>query len=320
VLGPAHGGQHVADGRDQGPRIAATGSRAAQQEHRLTDLGPLEEALAALEDVGHADVGQRRLVDLGLGVDPEQHRHLGRRHPGVDQGLALRGHCSGLGGLVGVLGEGRLAGVGALTEQPQTRQPLALGGLTDQPVGQPDDLGGRSVVPFELDHGRVGVAVGEAQQVVGVGPGERVDGLVRVADDADLGPPTQPGVEQPLLQRVDVLVLVDDEVAVLRPHLPGHRRVLLDRVGGDQQEVLEVQGPVPLLGRLVAGVHRGHGSRLEGRLPAGRLRAGRVVVRRGQRGLGPLDLTGQVTQAGAVGGQPGPGGSRGHQAELVLDQ
>src|SRR5688572_14460509 len=75
-----------------------------------------------------------------------------------------------------------------------------------------------------------------------------------------------------------------------------------------------------LLGRLVARVHRGDGGSLEGRLPPRRLRTRRIVVGCGQRRLGPFDLAGQVTQAGAVGGQPRTGGGGGHQAQFVLHE
>ena len=210
--------------------------------------------------------------------------------------------------------------LGALTQQPQAGQALAGRRLADELVGQADHLGRGPVVALELDHLGVAVAVGEAQQVLGVGAGEGVDGLVRVADHAHLGPATEPGVEQPLLQRVDVLVLVDDEVPVLGADLAGDVPVLLDGVGGDQQQVLEVQRPVAGLGLLVALVDRGHRSGVEGQVAAGGSSAGRVVVGGGQRRLGPLDLAGQVAQAGAVGGEPVAGGRAGDDPQLVLDE
>ena len=75
---------------------------------------------------------------------------------------------------------------------------------------------------------RLGVPVGEAEQMVGRGAGERVDRLVVVADDADVVAVAEPPVEQRRLQRVHVLVLVDRErvepFADRRRPRPGTRR------------------------------------------------------------------------------------------------
>ena len=51
-------------------------SRPAQQQPRLTDLGTVEEPLAAAQDVRHPHIGKRLLVHLGLRVDAEQHGDL----------------------------------------------------------------------------------------------------------------------------------------------------------------------------------------------------------------------------------------------------
>ncbi len=73
------------------------------------------------------------------------------------------------------------------------------------------------------------------------GPGERVDGLVGVADDGQVVAVAQPGRKHALLQRGDVLVLVDDEAAVAIAELLGHGGVVLDRGRGVQQQVIEVE-------------------------------------------------------------------------------
>ena len=84
------------------------------------------------------------------------------------------------------------------------------------------------------------MAGAEAEEVLGRGTGERVDGLGRVADDAQVVALPQPRVEQGLLQPVDVLVLVDDEVAVLAARRPGDLVVLPQDADHEQQDVLEV--------------------------------------------------------------------------------
>ena len=57
-------------------RPAARARRAAQQQPGLADLRPVEEALAAAQQVGHPGVGERLLVGLGLAVGAEQHGDL----------------------------------------------------------------------------------------------------------------------------------------------------------------------------------------------------------------------------------------------------
>jgi hypothetical protein len=69
---------------------------------------------------------------------------------------------------------------------------VAAGGLGDDLVGEPDDLRRGPVVAHQPDLGRPGEALAEAEQVVRRGPGEAVDRLLRVADDAQVvAPPSQ---------------------------------------------------------------------------------------------------------------------------------
>ena len=78
---------------------------AAQQRRALLDLGAVEEPLEPAHDVRDAGAGQRLLVRLRLGVDPEQHRDVTRRRAGRDERSDRGGDAVGLGRLVGVLGE-----------------------------------------------------------------------------------------------------------------------------------------------------------------------------------------------------------------------
>ena len=71
-------------------------------------------------------------------------------------------------------------------------------------------------------------------------PGEGVDRLLGIADDAQAVSPAHPGLEQPVLQRVDVLELVDHEVAVTRVDLVRDEAVLLDQPRHQQQQILEI--------------------------------------------------------------------------------
>ena len=100
--------------------------------------------------------------------------------------------------------------------------------------------------------------LGEAEEMLGAGPGERVDGLGRVADHADVVALPHPQVEQPLLERVDVLVLVDDEVAVLLAHRAGDVVALAEDPHRHEQDVLEVDDPAVGLDLLVGLEQPGH--------------------------------------------------------------
>ena len=174
----------------------------------------------------------------------------------------------------------------ALADQVQlaARHPAARGG--DDAVGQRHHLRGGPVVTLEPHHRGVGEPARKVQQVARCGAGERVDGLVGVADDREVVALPQPGVEHTLLQRCDVLVFVDDETAVAVAELLRDRGVVLDRGGGVQQQVVEVQQRHPVaagLERLVPGVDRGDLACVERDVTPGLRDRGGVVLRTDQR-------------------------------------
>lgn len=113
----------------------------AQQHPGLADLGTLEEALGAAQLVGHAGVGERLLVDLGLRVHPVQHGDLAGAHALVHQLADPPGGALGLGGLVRVLGVDRLGAGLALRDQLQAVLGGLAAGLGQQPVGEVHHLG-----------------------------------------------------------------------------------------------------------------------------------------------------------------------------------
>jgi hypothetical protein len=313
--GQADAAQDVVDLGGEGLAGGGTG-RAAQQHDRLADLGAFEEPLGAAQHVRDLRLGQGLLVRLRLGVDPEQHGDLARRNPLVEQLPDGPGHSGGLGGLVVVLGEGRLGPVGPLGDQLQAVRRPALG---DHQVGQVDDLRGGAVVADELDDGGVRMLHPEPGQVARAGAGEGVDRLVGVADHAEVVAAAEPGVEQQLLQRVDVLVLVDHEVAVLLPDLRRHLLVLGHHGRGQLQDGLEVDevalAPDPLVGLVDAAELLGRD-----RWRAVVLRGGRhVVLRADLRDLGPLHLGGDVAQLRALGGEPQAAARLTQDGQLGLD-
>ena len=78
--------------------------------------------------------------------------------------------------------------------------------------GHRHDLGGAAVVLVEADDLGPAQQLGQAGEQRGVGAVEPVDGLVRVADDEEVGIVGEHGGEEAELGGVDVLHLVDEEV------------------------------------------------------------------------------------------------------------
>ena len=204
-----------------------------------------------------------------------------------------------------MLGEVGLRAGRALPLEAQPRPGGAPPGRPDDGVRRRDDLRGGAVVAHEAHDRRLGEDAREVEQVGRAGAGERVDRLVGVADHGEVVAPAEPGPQQAVLGRGDVLELVDHEAAVALVELVGHLRVLLERRGRVEQQVVEVELLGAVLERLVGLVDLRDlldRARDVAGGPAGRLR---VVVRGHERGLGPLDLAGEVAQRLAGGRRPG---------------
>ena len=213
----------------------------------LAHLRPVEEPGGAPDDVGDAAACQRLLVGLGLRVDAEQDGDLAGLAAVGAEPQDPGGDRLGLGDLVGMClerhrGTGRLLGAQGDT---------LAGRACEDRVGGVDDLGRRAVVADQLDRRGAGEPGREVAQEVGVGPGEGVDRLRRVADDADLVTATEPQVEQGGLDRRDVLELVDDEPLVLLADLRGDALVLGEHACGQQQDVFHVHPALIALDLLV---------------------------------------------------------------------
>ena len=304
-------------------RKVVTRRRGPDGRHGRAHVRTLEEALPAPHLVRDLEIGQRLLVRLGLGVDAIEHRDLGRPHTVTNQALHGPRDTGGLRHLVVVLDERRRRPRRTLTHQLQAGAGDTATRGPDDLIGQFDNLGRGAVVPLEPDHGGLREATGEVQEVLRGGPGEGVDGLVRVTDHREIVPLAHPCIEHALLQRRDVLVFVDHEAAVALAELLCHRRAGLERGRGVQQEIVEIEQDgvgIPVLELLVPLVHRGHPVRVRRRVPAQPRHRGGVVLRGDQGGLGPLDLPGEVPDAVRRG--RGSGGRRrlADHAELVVEQ
>ena len=326
LLAPALPGQDgarvLAEVAGEGGLLGAGGPQ--DDRHGTLDLLTLEEALAAAHEV--ADLGSRQglLEDLGLGVGAVQDRDLAQGDPGGLQAAHLGDGALGLGDVVVVGLEAHGGAAGPLGDQldgacgqVQAAAPAPRAG--EDPVGQGDDLRGGAVVAAQAHGARALVAGGEAGEERWGGAGEGVDGLGDVPDDAQLAAPSQPQVQQALLERGDVLVLVDDEVLVLAAHLGGDVLAVQEDPDGQQEHVLEVDDAALALGLLVEGQDLGDRGRL---LPGHAGAAGGdgglgVVLGQGHGDLGPLDLGGQVPHGGPVGGQAQAAGGGTDQGRLV---
>ena len=136
----------------RGQRVVGRGGAggAAQQHDGLAYLRTFEEALGAAQHVGDAGLGERLLVRLRLGVDPEQHGDLAGRHAAVEQLLdrpATPAASAGSSSYSAKTGSGP-SGRWATSASRCGDRALAM-----HPVGQVDDLGGGPVVANQLDHG-----------------------------------------------------------------------------------------------------------------------------------------------------------------------
>ena len=186
--------------------------------------------------LAHYLVGDARPVkglDQGdaLAAQPVQHRKVGKaadlRVTGVgvpDAARIAREHACPAHHLLDAVHDGlRFGPVGGDGQHGQLDR---RGEVGDQPlrfgvgvVG--DDLPrrvqqrlGRAIALAQMDRDRAGKVGGELAEEAVVGPAKAVDGLVRVADDADIGPARgQP--PQPLhLGEVDILIFVHREPVI----------------------------------------------------------------------------------------------------------
>ena len=240
----------------------------------VADLAALVEAHPADDLVGLPGPDEHLLEHPRLRVGPVEDRHVRGAAPAVDQRVDLLGDEAGLVALVvGDVPDDPLAVAGV---RPQ---PLGLAALVvaDHRVGGVQDGLGRAVVLLEQDRGGVREVLLEVQDVADVGAPERVDRLVRVTHDHELGrldplggQPVAGGgqrlvhlvgaelVDQRVLRVVGVLVLVDEDVTepatVGLPHLGEG----LEQVHGHHDQVVEVErvrlAQPPLVERVRRGV------------------------------------------------------------------
>ncbi len=142
------------------------------------------------------------------------------------------------------------------TPRPVLRPEVLLLALLvdgDDGVGGVEDGLGGAVVLLQVDDAGVRVVALEVEDVAQVGGAPGVDGLVGVADDADVAVPAGELADEHVLDDVGVLELVDQDVQVALLVLVAARpRGSRKRQHRLHQQVVEVEGVVLGQQRLVA--------------------------------------------------------------------
>ena len=191
-------GEHLDAGLGAVADAAARGVQDAAQAHhvvrvgdhpqvgeRVADLAPLVEAHAADHLVRQPDADEHFLEHPGLRVGAVEDRDVGRRDGVLVVELVdLLGDPRGL--VVLVLGDVALDLLARSGLGPQVLR-LAVRIAGDDRVGRGQDRLGRAVVLLQQDRGRVRVVALELEDVADRRAAERVDRLVGVADDGQLG-------------------------------------------------------------------------------------------------------------------------------------
>ena len=255
LVGQAQRSQHIAH-RVGEPALDRSDGCTAKRHDGLPHLGQVEEPLAAEHRGGEAGIRQCG-HELGrLGVRAVQHGDP----PRVDaRGHLLRDPCCDAPRLVLVVVErgdrGRLGGTGTGARCHEVKR---TGPIAHEIVRDGEDRGIRPVIRLQAHEDGIVEAVLEVQEEPSLRARERVDGLTRIADHADIPPVAEPQLEQAMLQGRDVLELVHGEVPVLLMDSARDVRLGFEHAGAREQHVFEVQLPALVLELLVRALQIGH--------------------------------------------------------------
>ena len=80
--------------------------------------------------------------------------------------------------------------------------------MRDQPGRDGEDVSGRAIIALQPDDGRAGKIMFESQDIVDLGASPTVDGLIVVADAADVPVHLRQQPEPQVLHDIGVLILV----------------------------------------------------------------------------------------------------------------
>jgi hypothetical protein len=134
---------------------------------------------------------------------------------------------------------------------------LALEIPGDQGRGDLEDGFRGAVVLFELHDLGVGIVFFEFENVFDVGAAPGVDGLIGIADDADVAVAKGKRVGEEILRVVGVLIFVDENVLESLLKLGEHVGMIAQRQDRAKEQVVEIQRVVLLQEILIFLVHAG---------------------------------------------------------------
>ncbi len=220
---------------------------------QVLDFPPLVEAGAPHQPIRNATADERLLEGAGLGVGAVHDGEGSRRvRIAFRQGLHLVRHEGCL--LLFVVGLVHHHPRAALVLRPELLL-LALAVDADDVVGRIEDGLGGAIVLLQVDDPGLGEIPLEVENVAQVGRPPGVDGLVGVAHHADIPVAAGELAGQHVLGDVGILELVDVDVQVALGVLVENVAVVAKQLDGLHQEVIEIDGVVPLQCLLIALVH-----------------------------------------------------------------
>ena len=156
------------------------------------------------------------------------------------------------GGLVALV-EGAVEGdFFALAGLGPQRLFLAAAVVGDDLIGGVEYVGGRAVVLFQFDHFGVGKIFFKIEDIADVRPAPAVDGLIVVANHAEIALLAREQAHQFVLRGVGVLILVHQYVVKAVSIIVEHRRLAGQQFQRFEQQIVKVEGVVAAQAILIA--------------------------------------------------------------------
>ena len=242
-----HGGERVdgsfsdaARGRIDHPEqgdIVVRKNRQARVGERVLHLGALVKREAAQHAIAHAARAHRLFKRARLRVRAVEHGNVNGRVFAMKDADRV-GNVLGLGFRVAPFKKRQIVSRGAgrleiFSETPAVVRDDARGGV--------ENFLRRAVILFQANDARAGIILVKAENVADIGAAPAVDGLILVADDAQVARLVYKQPQQVILHAVGVLIFVDVNVAETR--LPGRARFrkFPQHLNGAQQEIVKIE-------------------------------------------------------------------------------
>ncbi len=220
--------------------------------HQVAGFSAIEEGGGADEDVGDFFASEFGFEDAGLFVGTEEDGDVvGGDLEFLDQIVDVADDLFGFLGLVGEGGETDRVGCAAVGDEAFV---VATSIVAYEGIGEVEDLIGAAVVFLEADDFGAGKDVLEIEDVFDFGTAPAIDGLVIVADDAEISVGADEGFDEGELEAVGVLVFVDlDEVEALLLAVE-YFGVFEEELVREEEEVVEIDGTAGAEVGLIAAI------------------------------------------------------------------